>query len=74
MHLAAFCILFSLQFPVVSTAALLTYIEFLVDNGLSATIKNYLAGAQSTLKGLSFDVTGFQSNLLKLSLIKVFRN
>jgi hypothetical protein len=59
--LAAFCILFSVQFPVVCTAALLTYVEFLVDNGLSpATIKNYLAGAQSTVKRLSIDVKGFK--------------
>jgi integrase len=67
--LAAFCILFSVQFPVVSTITLLTYIEFLVDNGLApATIKNYLSAVQTTFRRLSIDITGFQSNLIKLSL------
>jgi hypothetical protein len=47
--LATFCIFYEISFPNVSTATLLSLVEFLADNHLApATIKNYISSIKAT--------------------------
>jgi integrase len=69
MALALFCLYNDLSFPGIHIYTLLSFMEFLLDSGLSIpTVKNYISSVKSSFKASNISIQVFESPQLALAM------
>jgi hypothetical protein len=73
--LALFALFYGVSFPAVSIPTLLSFIEFLADNGYAApTIRTYFSSIKSKFNAVGLSVSSFASPQISLALISLSKN
>jgi hypothetical protein len=70
--LAIFALFYDVSFPSVSVPTILSFIEFLADNGYAApTIRTYISSIKSKFNSAGLSVSSFSSPQVSLALISL---